>query len=215
MVRAWRIAYLSAKWWKVIDGTTGKPAGEPTDPDEKTTRDNSLSTYTGVDGQAHGGIVNSVQEHLLSTVIEATSAAAAWKTLKDRFDRETATSTISQVKSLLNLELSNEADLANHLTEFNNQWNRLGRRRSSTSESNLAKALNKLTQTDEAKAAFLHWSLPPSLDNVVDNLQTNLMNLMYNQIFAHLLDLNVVNKSNTADHKAYSSNHDGDSKGKN
>ena len=84
---AWRIAYLSVKRWKVIDGTTGKPAGEPTDPDEKKTPENSLSIWTGVDSQAHDGIVNSVQEHL-STVIEATSATAAWKTLKDRFDRE-------------------------------------------------------------------------------------------------------------------------------
>ena len=113
------------------------------------------------------------------------------------------------------MELSNEADLANHLTEFNNQWNRLGRRCSSTSESNLAKALNKLTQTDEAKAAFLLCSLPPSLDNVVDNLQTLKTDLMYDQIFARLLDLNAANKPNPADDKAHSANHDGDSKGKN
>ena len=57
-------------------------------------------------------------------------------------------------------------------------------------------------------------SLPPSLDNVVDNLQTK-MDLTYNQVFARLLDLNAANKSNTADNKAYSSNHNGDSKGKN
>ena len=80
---AWRIAYLSVKWWKVIDETTGKPAGEPTDPDEKKTPENSLSTWTDIDGQADGGMVNSVQEHLLSMVIEATSAAVASKTLKD------------------------------------------------------------------------------------------------------------------------------------
>jgi len=102
---AWEIAYISIKWWKVIDGTTEKPAGEPTDPNEKKTPENSLSTWTDIDGQAHGGIVNSVEEHLLSTVIEATSAADAWKTLKDRFDRETATSTVTQLKSLLKLEL--------------------------------------------------------------------------------------------------------------
>jgi len=55
-------------------------------------------------------------------------------------------------------------------------------------------------------------SLPPSLDNVVDNLQTKL-DLTYDQVFARLLDLNVANKSNSADDKAYSSNQ-GD-KGKN
>jgi len=172
---AWRIAYLSVKWWEVIDGTTEKPAGEPTDLNEKKTPENSLSTWTDIDDQAHDGIANSVQEHLLSAVTKATSAAAAWKTLEDRFGRETATSTVAQLKSLLKLELSNEADLANHLAEFDNQWNRLG---SLTSESNLARALKKLTQTDEAKVAFPLYSLPSSLDNVVDNLQTKL-NLTY------------------------------------
>ena len=146
---AWRIAYLSDKWWKVIDGTTGKPAGEPTDPDEKKIPENSLSTWTDIDGQAHGGIVNSVQERLLSTVIQATSVAAAWKIIKGRFDRVTATSTITQLKLLLKLELSNEADLANRLTEFNNQWNRLGGRCSSTSE--IPSMMHKLVHQSGAR----------------------------------------------------------------
>jgi len=37
---------------------------------------------------------------------------------------------------------------------------------------NLAKALHTITQSDEAKAAFLFCSLPPGMENLMENLRT-------------------------------------------
>jgi hypothetical protein len=104
---AWRLAFKSVKWWNVIDGTTEKPTGEPDDPKESKTPENSQSTWAHVDVQSHAEIANTVEDHLLSTVIAAKSAAEAWKSFKARFDRDTANTTITQLKNLLSFTLNN------------------------------------------------------------------------------------------------------------
>jgi hypothetical protein len=200
---AWRLAFKSVHWWEVIDGTTKKPTGEPTDPKEEKTPKNSLSTWIDVDDQSHAGIANTVEEHLLSSVIAASSAAAAWQTFKDRFDRDTANTTITQLQALLSLVLTNRDDLSSHLTEFHNRWMRLDMRCAATKDNKLAKALHTVTQSDEAKAAFLLCSLPSSMENVIDNLQTK-TNLTYSEVFGRLLDLGA-GKSTDGDDKAYRS----------
>jgi hypothetical protein len=200
---AWRLAFKSVHWWEVIDGTTKKPTGEPTDPKEEKTPKNSLSTWIDVDDQSHAGIANTVEEHLLSSVIAASSAAAAWQTFKDRFDRDTANTTITQLQALLSLVLTNRDDLSSYLTEFHNRWMRLDMRCAATKDNKLAKALHTVTQSDEAKAAFLLCSLPSSMENVIDNLQTK-TNLTYSEVFGRLLDLGA-GKSTDGDDKAYRS----------
>jgi hypothetical protein len=98
---AWHLAFKLVKWWNAIDGTTEKPTGEPDDLKESKTPENSQSTWAHVDVQSHAGIANTVEDHLLSTVIAAKSAAEAWKSFKARFDRDTANTTITQLKNLL------------------------------------------------------------------------------------------------------------------
>jgi hypothetical protein len=72
-----------------------------------------------------------------------------------------------------------------------------------TKDNKLAKALHTVTQSDEAKAAFLLCSLPSSMENVIDNLQTK-TNLTYSEVFGRLLDLGA-GKSTDGDDKAYRS----------
>jgi hypothetical protein len=107
---AWSLAFKSVNWWEVIDGTTKKPTREHTDKEENP--ENSLSTWNHIDAQSHVGIMNTVEEHLLSSVIAASSAAAAWQTFKDRSDRDTANTTITQLKTLLSLVLTDQNELS-------------------------------------------------------------------------------------------------------
>ena len=52
----------------------------------------------------------------------------------------------------------------------------------------MAKTLQALTACNETKAAYLLVSLPPSMDNIVDNLQTQ-ETIVYEDGRAKLLDL--------------------------
>ena len=52
----------------------------------------------------------------------------------------------------------------------------------------MAKTLQALTACNETKAAYLFVSLPPSMDNIVDNLQTK-ETIVYEDVRAKLLDL--------------------------
>jgi hypothetical protein len=70
---------------------------------------------------------------------------------------------------------------------------RLDLRCAAAKDNNLAKALHTVAQSDEAKAAFPLCSLPPSMENVIDNLQTEI-NLTYS-----------AGKSTDGDDKAYRS----------
>ena len=66
----------------------------------------------------------------------------------------------------------------------------------------MAKTLQALTACNETKAAYLLISLPPSMHNIVDNLQTK-KTIVYQDICAKLLDLSVnkaiAGNSKTAD----------------
>ena len=91
--------------------------------------------------------------------------------------------------------------MQDHLTNFNNDWSRL-RERTSSSKDELGKSFLALTQSNHAKAAFLLVSLPESMNNIVDNLQTK-PNLTFEDVHARLLDLNANHTLPSKGEKAY------------
>jgi len=57
-------------------------------------------------------------------------------------------------------------------------------------------------ESPEAKAAILLRSLPESMNNIVDNLQTK-ENLTYDHVYNKLMDFKIPTAVNSADNKAY------------
>jgi len=57
-------------------------------------------------------------------------------------------------------------------------------------------------ESPEAKAAILLRSLPESMNNIVDNLQTK-EDLTYDHVYNKLMDLKIPIAVNSADNKAY------------
>ena len=109
---------------------------------------------------------------LQETVTNESSVASAWKALKDRFDRETPSTTITLLKAVITNTLSETGSIPNHIVSFEAAWNRLNHRTASNQDTNaLHKALHPLTASVEAKVAFLLMSLPPSMQTEVDILQ--------------------------------------------
>jgi len=134
----------------------------------------------------------SVMADDLTTVTDATTAHEAWQALKDLYDRKTVNTTINLLKNISERKLPDGASLQDHLTGFHNNWIRL-KDRSQQGRGELSRTLQALTASNEVKAAFLLISLPSSMDNIVDNLQTK-ERVTYEDVRAKLLDISA-NKS--------------------
>ena len=195
---AWRIAFKACRWWNIVNGEIIRPRST-TDLKEKEIAEDSSTTGTAPTSQIteeEWDIVNNQAHHMLNTAVDHTilhniasteTAADAWKVLKDLYDRETANTTISLLKTVLERKLEDGASMHDHLNAFNNDWVRLHNRTSNTKDE-LGRCLQTLTRSNHAKAAFLLVSLPESMNNIIDNLQTK-GDLTFENVHFRLLDL--------------------------
>lgn len=118
-----------------------------------------------------GYLVSALDRNLRNMITSQPTAKDAWANIKARFDRETSATTLSLLRNIVDLKLQENENVADHLNNFTNAWDRL-HQRSLTSTSSVAKAFRDVTSSDEVKGAFLLLSLPKSIDNVIDNLAT-------------------------------------------
>ena len=192
--------------WDIIT----KDEGLPTAPEEPSTSltgdalvaakaaydeakekyDEKRESYVGRSHWAQQLIASTVDPKWI-TLLTRKSASAQWAALRDKFARENTVSFYHQFSDLLNTKLDDKAEMASHLPTFDQKWTRLQRYCAGAKETDSFKlplAFKPLFESLEAKAAFLLLSLPPSLENVVDNLQTK-QDLTYDQAYQRLLDL--------------------------
>ena len=183
----------------VVNGTQKQPKADSKD-------DKEALTWQTFNAQARLALMQTVNPELIPYVVNNPTAAGAWAALKDKFFRDNTHTFFSQLKSLLDLRLENPSELSDHVAKFDAEWLRMLQRCAnapSDSKNPLPALLKPLMESQNAKAAFLLLSLPKSLDNVVDNLQTK-TDLNYNDVYSRLVDLASTNsKEATADNKAY------------
>ncbi|KAI1001629.1 hypothetical protein K3495_g6574 [Podosphaera aphanis] len=177
---SWQIAFDSMGFWEILTGETPRP-DDTNSPDYENWK---LSNK-----HVRAAILNAVDESLQTIVIDHPTAKEAWDKLQQRFDRETPNSTISLLKSITNLSLQDGENINDFLTTFNDAWNRL-KNRSSSAKTPLAKIFRDLTHSEEAKGAFLLSSLPPSFDNIVENLLIKELT-SYDDVSVKLMDMSI------------------------
>lgn len=135
--------------------------------------------------------------------------------LKTKFDHETTTSTLNLFTNFLDPKMNDGDDLSTHLSNFDTSFQHIISR-CSQSKRPESKALKDFLSVEQVRTMCLFRSLPPSMENVVDNLSTK-DGLKYADISAHLFDL--ISKKTSSippPSKAYfSSNNFGKGKGKN
>ena len=107
--------------------------------------------------------------------------------LKEKFDHETTTSTLDLFNSFLDLKMDEGDSITDHLSRFETSFSHIFSRCSESSRQE-AIALKNFLSVEEVKVMCLFRSLPPSLDNVVDNLSTK-DHLTYSIVNKRLLDL--------------------------
>ena len=128
------------------------------------------------------------------------------------FDKDMPTTNIQLLNTVLKTKLSENDSLLDHLTEFRNNWDRLAQRGTTytagtAADATIPQVISVMTSSLATKGAFLLCFLPPSMDNIVDNLMTK-DNLTYDDIYSRLITLGNDRRDN-CESKAYYGNHDG------
>ena len=93
------------------------------------------------------------------------------------FDKDTPTTNIQLLNTILKTKLSENDSLLDHLTEFQNNWDRLVQRSTTYTlgtamDATIPQVISVMTSSLATKDAFLLCSLPSSMVNIVDNQMT-------------------------------------------
>ena len=186
------IILRGAKCWTVVsdgDDKEQRPVKETNESDDAFK--SRLSMYDERNDAAHAALLSGVSEDLQeivsSCVFKPESARVAMSLLKEKFDHETTTSTLDLFNSFLDLKMDEGDSITDHLSRFETSFSHIFSRCSESSRQE-AIALKNFLSVEEVKVMCLFRSLPPSLDNVVDNLSTK-DHLTYSIVNKRLLDL--------------------------
>src|SRR3989337_812678 len=194
--------------------------GEEELPEEEHNSDGDITNSDDIDGYrdryqyASAYFLETVDPTWITILTTHKTPSAIWKAFQDKFARENTVSFYNQFSSLLNFKLNNKDDIADHLMNFDTLWNRLQYRCSTANDMDSFKlpyAFQNVFNSLEAKAALLLYTLPESMSNIVDNLQTN-PDLTYDQAYNKLMDLSTSVKAD--EDKAYMTNEKNKGKGK-
>lgn len=139
------------------------------------------------DDQAFVMLLSAIHTDLSAKITSCETAATAWKSLAERFDRDTGNATIYLFRALTSLRHEDGTDLQAHLDAFRSLWSKLTTR-TATSQKPLAKAMKPMFDSDEVKGSFFLMTLPESMDHVVDNLSTQNLTA-YRDIEPKMLDI--------------------------
>ncbi|KAL6864057.1 hypothetical protein J3F83DRAFT_186922 [Trichoderma novae-zelandiae] len=196
---AWTIAFRCVELWDIVSDGKAPTVTEATPATPALLAD--IAQWKRSDNQALVMIMSAVHPDNVWLVTTATSACQAWTVLQDRFDRDTATSTVQQFCQLITMEYDINDNLIRHLDAFHQAWVRL-ERRCRSSDHELAKSLRPLFSSDSIKGSFFLTTLPKLMDNVVDDLSTQNLN-KFVDIEPRMLDIAYRRQQPTDDNTYY------------
>ena len=189
-----------------------------TDTIDQYDEDEDYNTFVDFQGRyqyAATYFIQTVDPTLLIILTTQKTPSKIWTTLEDKFSREHTSSFFDQLNSVFDTKYDASDPISEHINKYDTQWNRLQLRCATATASDryaLPFAFKSVFESTEAKAALLLHSLPESMNNIVDNVQTK-EDLIYDHVYRRLLDLKTPSAVNSADNKAYKSA-DGKGKGK-
>ena len=165
------------------------------------TTDNFIDRYQ----YAARYFIQTVESQWLILLATHKTPPKIWTALQDKFARENTSSFFDQLNSVFDTKYDILDVLSDHINKYDTLWNQLHLRcstASSTDRYTLPFVFQTVFESPEAKAAILLHSLPESMNNIVDNLQTK-EDLTYDHVYNKLMDLKIPTAVNFADNKAY------------
>ncbi|RPB29286.1 hypothetical protein L211DRAFT_845271 [Terfezia boudieri ATCC MYA-4762] len=124
------------------------------------------------------------QQYLIS---ECETANQAWTNLHDAFDRQNTISSFYQMRLMNDLRQSENDTIPDYVHRYGTLWTQTHSRFSNSTDA-LSKVLKPVYEDDTFKTAMFLASLHPSLNDIVDNLNTK-SNLTYADATAQLLSM--------------------------
>ncbi|KAL2395076.1 Retrovirus-related Pol polyprotein from transposon TNT 1-94 [Exophiala dermatitidis] len=155
---SWTLAFRYAKLWDVVSG-------------KKTRTEENQEQWEEDDTKALVMLLSAVHTDLTLTVTGYDTSAKAWAALAERFDRDTGNSTIYLFRNITTLRYKDGDDLQKHLDEFHGLWQKM-QKRCQSSNQEVAKAMRPVFDSDQVKGSFFLATLPDTMDNIIDNLNT-------------------------------------------
>ena len=168
----------NADVWELVFGEKVKPTS------------NSHDNWKRKNKQSRSLLIQLVSDEYKGMIGNHASSHDAWKALEDTLDRKNITATIHPVNAIFDMKKEESTPWNSHITEFESRWTVVNSKVSaSTTESESWLQGLKLCFNDQKfKAHLLLLTLPPTMDNIVDNMVTKL-DLRYSDVQTRLLDL--------------------------
>lgn len=121
------------------------------------------------------------------------TAPQIWNAVLDQFEHKNAATLFILLQNLFSLVYNDTTRMSEHYASFASIWANLLERTTTAkdcvvSANGLETALNALATSPAAKGALMRCSLPKSMANIVDNLQTK-ADLTYQDAYERLVDL--------------------------
>ena len=152
----------------------------------------TIGKLTLLQGRCFTYLLQSIDPSLHHFIITHQSPRAIWQALENQYDRQNNMNIHKQFQDLFTTKYAGPtASIKDHIAAFELKWTTLASRteQSTGSDTNkLAYALKPFFKSSEIKASLLLGSLPDSMSNIIENLQTK-DNLTYELAYNHLMDL--------------------------
>ena len=153
----------------------------------------TVGKLTLLQGRCFNYLLQSIDSFLHHFIITHQSPKAIWQALENQYDRQNDMNIHKQFQVIVDSKYdpSGGGLLKDHIVNFESIWTSLASRTNqatATDANKLAYALQLFFQSSEIKASLLLGSLPDSMNNIVENLQTK-DNLTYELAYNHLMDL--------------------------
>src|SRR5437588_113222 len=177
--KAWEIAFKVTGLWSLVNGTKTKPASTTTtqavgeaSSSKAPEESEEVIEWERLNNEAQFFLIQAVDNTFLQDVTSDT-AATAWQALKDRFDKETATTSMMLLEAVIKTKLTPGKNISEHVSNFENAWNRLAKRCASSkgkSDDDFLAAFKSVTHSEAAKGTFFMCSVKDIYPDLCDML---------------------------------------------
>lgn len=195
--------------WEVVSGAEPRPAA--TEPEVPTAPASASGAAAALEAKQNAWDQTSlkailflhkhVERDIKSSVSACRTAPEMWKALMDRYNRRNIMALLEVFRSIVTLRYSDNGQysIAEHVATFERHWYQLVCRTDDATapaagdQKSIEMIFKLLAADGDSKATLFIGSLPPSMDNIMDNLRIRHgKSLTYHHVCHRLMDLHFV-----------------------
>ena len=163
---AWEVAFTMMEVWDVINGEKPETPAQGSSSDGKKTEE-----WTKKNLKAKFLLSQAINSSFHGDVSAHTHASDVWNALKDRFDKESPTTNVYLLRDAVLSSLKPDQNISDHITNFENAWNRLYQRANSkNSKSEFLTVMRAFATSEIVKGSVFMMSVMDQYQDICDIL---------------------------------------------